>query len=69
MFGQLCVAPEPAPGEVDGDAPVEGDAPVDGDVPTSGETEGVGDVAACAATSVPNPIARPKPPAATNLAT
>lgn len=68
MFGQLSVAPEPVPGDVDGDPLVDGVAPLDGDVPTSGETEGVGDVAACAATNVPNPIARPNPPAARNLA-
>jgi len=55
-LGQLCVVPEPVPGDVDGE------------VPTSGETDGDGDVAAWAATSVPNPIAKPRPPAATNLA-
>jgi hypothetical protein len=71
MFGQLCVAPdpepEPDPGDVAGGAVVCGEALPDG--PTSGDTLGVGEVAACAATSVPNPIAIPSPPAATNFAT
>ena len=70
MFGQSCV-PEPLPGlgvvgaGVDGEAPVDGDALVDG--PTSGDTLGDGEVAACA-TTVPNPAARPTPPATIILA-
>jgi hypothetical protein len=62
MFGQFIV-PEPLPGL---GAVVDGEAPVDG--PTSGDTLGDGDVAACA-TTVPNPAARPTPPAANIFAT
>jgi hypothetical protein len=71
MFGQLCVL-EPLPGlgvvgaGVDGEAPVDGDALVDG--PTSGDALGDGEVAACA-TTVPNPAARPTPPATIIFAT